>query len=244
MFADLSKSSHYPVVPVYSSTVPHGLSLRVASPVNRMTITGAPSGVAPVPVAHPVVTRTSPDAFLAATRASYQENPRQVCSCTARASSCRAPARTDALACCCLTALGICLSRPWTPSSVGISTLVAAAFRRWARGDCRCGHRDIVGRTSPSSAPRCFWARRGESESTLSGPSREEKYYNLMRIINQQRLRRKGLHSNAKEHHDCSQEFPVIQAGPWDVPDMRRSRMTQSCAPHLSDVQQQDCGPL
>ena len=80
MFADLSKSSHVPVAPVYSSTVPHGLNLRFAPPVNRMTITGAPSGVAPVPVAHPVVTRTSPDPFLAATRASYQENPRQVCS--------------------------------------------------------------------------------------------------------------------------------------------------------------------
>eukprot|EP00802_Teleaulax_amphioxeia_P020951 Tamp_21267.p1 GENE.Tamp_21267~~Tamp_21267.p1 ORF type:complete len:160 (-),score=13.88 Tamp_21267:240-719(-) len=77
MFADLSKSSHVPVAPVYSSTVPHGLNLRFAPPVNRMTITGAPSGVAPVPVAHPVVTRTSPDPFLAATRASYQENPRQ-----------------------------------------------------------------------------------------------------------------------------------------------------------------------
>jgi hypothetical protein len=79
MFAEMPFLSHFPVVPVYSSTAPLGLNLRAASPVNRMTITGAPSGIAPVPVAHPVVTRLSPDAFVAATRASYQEHSRQVC---------------------------------------------------------------------------------------------------------------------------------------------------------------------
>ena len=79
MFSDMPFHSHFPVVPVYSSTAPLGLNLRAASPVNRMTITGAPSGIAPVPAAHPVVTRLSPDAFVAATRASYQENSRQVC---------------------------------------------------------------------------------------------------------------------------------------------------------------------
>ena len=222
MFADLSKSSHVPVAPVYSSTVPHGLNLRFAPPVNRMTITGAPSGVAPVPVAHPVVTRTSPDPFLAATRASYQENPRQVCSmlrvakksvaipgvarrqmlpaarekgqaARAEGGAC-APLRAGSMEKCCdgtarnprvVQSRGArgraCvnsphsprhLSRPWTPSSVSISTL-SAASRRWGKGGCRFGRQDTVGRTWPSNAPRCFWGRSGGSESALCRCVRE-----------------------------------------------------------------------
>ena len=64
------------------------------------------------------------------------------------------------------------LSRPWTPSSVSISTL-SAASRRWGKGGCRFGRQDTVGRTWPSNAPRCFWGRSGGSESALCRCVRE-----------------------------------------------------------------------
>lgn len=144
---------HFPIVPAYTSTAPLGLNLRAASPVNRMTITGAPSGIAPVPVTHAVVTRLSPDAFVAATRASYQENSRQV--------YLFAPLIPQG-ECCCQPAWAYCfaspprsLSRPWTASLISTSEQLVA-FRPWGKGDCPFGHQDIIGRTLPSSAPHCF----------------------------------------------------------------------------------------
>lgn len=68
----------HPGVPFYTSTAPLGLNLRLDAPAHRMTITGAPSGIAPLHASNPVVTRKSPDAFVAATRASYLDNNRQV----------------------------------------------------------------------------------------------------------------------------------------------------------------------